>query len=97
MPEAAKDASTTSPWARYEPTEAAPWNRERVVHLHRRAAFAASWPQIERDLADGPDAATARLLAGQARIEMAPADFDDMVATIGDAAQASRSPARLQA
>ena len=37
-------------WERYEPSEAAPWNRQRVVHLHRRAAFAATWDEIERDI-----------------------------------------------
>ena len=97
MAEAANNVSTTRPWATYEPTEAAPWNRERVVHLHRRAAFAATWAQIERDLADGPDAAIGRLLTGQSRTDAAPADFETMAATIGDAAQASGSPLRLQA
>jgi uncharacterized protein (DUF1800 family) len=87
----------SSDWKVYEPSAEAPWNRQRVVHLHRRAGFAASWPQIERDLADGPAAAVDRLLSGTARAEAAPADFDSMARTIGDAAQASSDPHRLQA
>jgi hypothetical protein len=38
------------PWARYEPTTEAPWDLRRVVHLHRRAGFAATWDELQRDL-----------------------------------------------
>ena len=34
-----------SPWAPYEPTPEAPWDLRRVVHLHRRAGFAATWAE----------------------------------------------------
>jgi uncharacterized protein (DUF1800 family) len=84
-------------WERYKPSEAAPWNRQRVVHLHRRAAFAASWADIERDVADGPAAAVDRLLAGKARLQAAPADFESMARIIGDAACASNDAVRLKA
>ena len=87
-------------WAPYEPTDAAPWNLQRVVHLHRRAAFAAPWAQIERDLADGPRPALDRLLGGQSPPDGS-ADFDAgfeaMARTIGDAATASGSAERLKA
>jgi hypothetical protein len=49
-------------WSVYEPSGDAPWNRQRVVHLHRRAVFAATRDEIEHDLADGPQAAVDRLL-----------------------------------
>jgi uncharacterized protein (DUF1800 family) len=49
-------------WARYEPTKEAPWNRQRAVHLHRRAGFAATWAEIERDLAGAPQQAVDRVL-----------------------------------
>jgi hypothetical protein len=29
-------------WDRYEPTNETPWDLRRVVHLHRRAGFAAT-------------------------------------------------------
>jgi hypothetical protein len=54
-------AVLNNPWARYEPHADAPCNVRRVVHLHRRAGFAASWSEIERDLTDGPDASVTRL------------------------------------
>jgi uncharacterized protein (DUF1800 family) len=59
-----KDDEPASPWVPYKPSDAEPWNRQRVVHLHRRAGFAATWDQIERDLADGPRQAIDRLLQG---------------------------------
>ncbi len=54
------------PWTVYEPTPDEPWNLRRVVHLHRRAGFAATWSEIQRDLADGPEASITRLLEGKA-------------------------------
>jgi len=46
-----------------------------VVHLHRRAGFAATWRELQRDLRDGPDRCIDRLLSGAARAEGVPADF----------------------
>jgi uncharacterized protein (DUF1800 family) len=84
-------------WKPYESSDATPWNRERVVHLHRRAAFAASWREIKRDLVEGPNASVDRLLSGNARTYAAPPDFETMARTIGDAAQASNDDDRLKA
>jgi uncharacterized protein (DUF1800 family) len=81
----------------YEPTEQAPWNVQRVVHLHRRAGFAATWEEIQRDLKDGPDAAINRLLAGTAYSTTVPDDFDAMSQVIGDAAVAANNSNRLKA
>lgn len=91
------DSKPIAGWEPYKSSEAAPWNRERVVHLHRRAAFAATWGEIERDLADGPAAAIDRLLSGKAREKASPADFESMARTIGDAASASNDAGRLKA
>jgi uncharacterized protein (DUF1800 family) len=88
-------------WARYEPDDHAPWNRQRVVHLNRRAGFAATWTEIERDLADGPQKAVERVLTGQTAhgTDAGPNSdqFESMARTIGDAAVASGSPNRLKA
>jgi len=54
----------TDLWAPYVPDEKQSWNLSRVAHLHRRAAFGGTWPELHRDLADGPEKAVARLLAG---------------------------------
>lgn len=85
----------SSAWTPYEPTADARWDRRRVVHLHRRAAFAASPSVIERDLADGPQASIGRLLGGDSRV--AADDFEPMARTIGAAAVASGSLDRLRA
>ncbi len=93
----ATSSPTTGAWALYAPNDNAPWDRRRVVHLHRRAAFAASPSEIDRDLADGPAAAIDRLLAGKAHSETSPDAFEKLAKTIGDAAQASGSADRLTA
>jgi len=89
------DRQEASPWAPYEPGDAAPWNLQRVVHLHRRAAFAANWFELQRDLKDGPQAAVDRLLRG--RVRDTSAGLEVMARTIGDAATASGSAGRLKA
>lgn len=60
-------------WTPYEPTAATPWNLRRAVHMHRRAGFAATWPELERDLRGNPQDAVTRLIAGKSRIDGAPA------------------------
>ena len=87
---------------RYEPTPEQPWNVGRVVHLHRRAGFAASWSEIQRDLVDGPEVAVARLLHTKANPQRANADeaaseFEQMSSVICDAAVGSGNINRLKA
>ena len=85
---------TGSFWEKYGSTLREPWNVRRVVHLHRRAGFAANWDQIQRDLHDGPDEAAARLLSGRARTGGQNAETVNL---IGQAAVASGNPERLKA
>jgi uncharacterized protein (DUF1800 family) len=95
-----KATQLASYWMAYEPDDDAPWNHMRVVHLHRRAGFAATWAEIERDLTDGPQQAVGRVLAGTSRQKppgSAPTDFESMARTIGDAAVASGNTNRLKA
>ena len=86
-----------SVWLPYAATADLPWNVRRVVHLHHRAGFAATWSEIQRDLKDGPRAAIDRLLRGNSRHDGGPDDFDRMAEGIGDSAVASASPNRLKA
>jgi len=76
-------------WAPYEPNQETPWDRRRVVHLHRRAGFAATWGEIQRDLKDGPKASIDRLLAGKARADGVPNDFAEMAGLLGRSANDS--------
>jgi hypothetical protein len=62
-------------WAPYTPDSKSPWDLRRVVHLHRRAAFAATWDELQRDLKDGPALSIDRLLAGTSRLRGVPNDF----------------------
>jgi uncharacterized protein (DUF1800 family) len=88
---------TEDPWAAYHPNSEAPWNRRRVIHLHRRAGFAASWAEIERDLQHGPAASIARVLEGRARAQSAPEDFGAVSAALADGAISANDPERLKA
>src|SRR5436190_12753280 len=84
-------------WSPYTPDDAAPWNLRRVVHLHRRAGFAATWSEIQRDLADGPRASVDRVLTGRAATAGVPEDFQRTAELLGDSAAVSGDPARLKA
>jgi uncharacterized protein (DUF1800 family) len=83
-------------WAPYAPDEKAPWDLRRVVHLHRRAAFAATWDELQRDLKDGPAASIDRLLSGKAN-PASPADFTATAGLLADSAVASADIGRLKA
>ena len=86
MSAASNRSDSASPWAPYSPSNEAPWNLRRVVHLHRRAAFAATWSEIQRDLKDGPKASIDRLLAGKARSQGVPEDFETTAAQLAETA-----------
>lgn len=83
-------------WEPYTPTPAEPWNLRRVFHLHRRAAFAATWGEIQRDLRDGPEKSLDRLLSGKSRTEGVSADFEEWSGRLARAAVSTRSPQRLK-
>ncbi len=97
MTETPSAVPAAKPWAPYVPSEEAPWNLRRVVHLHRRAGFAATWSEIQRDLADGPKASIDRILAGKACSQGVAEGFSKTAGLLGDAAAASGDPARLKA
>jgi hypothetical protein len=79
-------------WAPYAPEDQSPWDLRRVVHLHRRAGFAATWAELQRDLKDGPDKSIDRLLRGQARLTV-PDNFDTVASRLAGAGD----PAGLKA
>lgn len=81
----------------YTPDERRPWNLRRVIHLHRRAGFAATWDELQRDLRDGQQVAIERLLTGRAYATGVPETFEDTSRLLADAAVASGSIHRLKA
>lgn len=88
----ATTASLLTPW---QPTTDATWNLRRVVHLHRRAGFGATWGEIQRDLADGPEAAIERVFNPPPRSDAD--EFNALSAIIADAAAGSGDVDRLKA
>jgi len=86
-----------SNWQPYTPTESLPWNLQRVKHLHRRAAFGATWTELQRDLRDGPEASITRLLEGKSRVQGQRDDFDSIAKIIGESAARSEDENRLKA
>jgi uncharacterized protein (DUF1800 family) len=84
-------------WAPYEPDAQAPWDLRRVVHLHRRAGFAATWGELQRDLKDGPRASVERLLKGKARSDGSAAEFVPIAQALAERAVASQDATRLKA
>src|SRR5215475_4923432 len=77
---------SSNPWARYQPTSETPWDLRRVVHLHRRAAFAATWSEIQRDLKDGHKTAIDRILAGKTRSQGVPEGFAETASLLAESA-----------
>jgi hypothetical protein len=88
--------ATSGAWAPYAPDDKSPWDLRRVVHLHRRAALAATWSDLRRDLEDGPTASVGRLLAGQAN-PATPPDFAATADLLADSAVVAGDIGRLKA
>jgi uncharacterized protein (DUF1800 family) len=84
-------------WASYVPDESCPWTLRRVAHVHRRAGFAATWDEIQRDLKDGPQASIDRLLTGKSRRKGVPAEFEATAKLLAESAVNSNDPGRLKA
>src|SRR3954447_25523307 len=83
-------------WFAYTPDDAAPRDLRGVAHLHRRAGFAGTWAELQRDLKDGPGPCVDRLLARKAAPH-APSEFAPTADLAADAAVAANEPGRLKA
>ncbi len=84
-------------WMTYTPDAKSPWHLRRVVHLHRRTGFAATWSEIQRDLKDGPKASIDRVLSGKTAMDGVPPEFKQTADLLGESAATSRDSARLKA
>jgi uncharacterized protein (DUF1800 family) len=88
--------SLSEHWAPYAPDDKTPWDLRRVVHLHRRAGFAATWTELQRDLKDGHTKAIDRLLKGAAGPHT-PREFAAISDLLADSAVAAGEIGRLKA
>ncbi|HEV3118113.1 MAG TPA: DUF1800 domain-containing protein [Gemmataceae bacterium] len=65
LPESLAQIDPAAAWQVWEPSQTDPWNLKWAAHLYRRAAFGASWMQLQEAVKNGVAATLTRLLAGQ--------------------------------
>jgi uncharacterized protein (DUF1800 family) len=80
---AAKLADPKWAWAAYQPDAQRPWDLAQAGHLYRRAAFGASWDQLQQALADGPQRTIDNLLRPQADTAAFNRAYDDYETSAG--------------
>lgn len=68
-------------WERYTPNGRRPWDLKAVGHLYRRAAFGATWDELQDGLKHGPDRLIDRLLAGCAPSPVYDAETEKFLAS----------------
>ena len=64
-------------WSEYQPDAQRPWNLAQAGHLYRRAAFGATWDQLQQALSDGPQRTLDKLLRPQADIAAFNSEYDE--------------------
>jgi len=74
-------------WNEYEPDAEQPWNLAQAGHLYRRAAFGASWDQLQQALLDGPQQTIDKLLKPQSEAAQFNRTYDDYEAATGSVDQ----------
>lgn len=52
-------------WEQYRLDRNNPWDLKKAGHLYRRAAFGATWDELQKCVANGPDKSIDRLLSGK--------------------------------
>jgi uncharacterized protein (DUF1800 family) len=72
-------------WQPYRPSAQEPWDLKKVGHLYRRAAFGASWTELEAALKVGPEAAVTHLLDGGPGAEQFDRETTQLVPSIARA------------
>jgi len=83
----------TRAWEPYKPSADNPWDLKKVGHLYRRAAFGATWSDLQASLKDGPDKAIDGLLAGGPGQD----DFDKQTAQLADSIRRANSGQQARA
>jgi uncharacterized protein (DUF1800 family) len=83
LPSPADDPSRA--WAPYTPDAANPWDLRKAGHLYRRAGFGATWQQLQRALADGPQRTVDALLRPQGDLAAFRRRFDGFEASANSA------------
>ncbi|MHC4169966.1 MAG: DUF1800 domain-containing protein [Planctomycetota bacterium] len=74
-------------WAAYEPDVDRPWNLALAGHLYRRAAFGASWDQLQQALSDGPQRTIDKLVRPEGDVAGFNRTYDEYEAATGSIEQ----------
>ena len=74
-------------WAAYQPDAERPWNLALAGHLYRRAAFGASWEQLQQALSEGPQRTVDKLLSPQPEVAQFNRTYDEYEAATGSVDQ----------
>lgn len=80
-------------WARYEPAASQPWDLRQAGHLFRRAAFGATWEQLQQARGDGPQRTIDRMLKPEADAAQFDRTFDAFATAASKSASAEASRA----
>jgi hypothetical protein len=72
-------------WSEYQPDAQRPWNLAQAGHLYRRAAFGATWDQLQQALSDSPQRTIDKLLRPQADIAAFNSKYDEYESSSGSA------------
>jgi uncharacterized protein (DUF1800 family) len=77
-------------WQRYRPSPEQPWNLQRVGHLYRRAAFGATFAELEAGVKAGPDAVLGQLFKGAPGLAAFDAEMEPLARSIAKANSAQQ-------
>jgi hypothetical protein len=67
-------------WEPYQPSAQAPWDIKKAGHLYRRAAFGATWPELEAAVKAGPEKTIDALLKGGPGLD----EFEKMTGSLAE-------------
>ncbi len=81
MAAASQTAILDTQLAAYEPMPANPWDRRKVAHLFRRAAFGATWSELDEGVKLGPRGCVDRIMNGHGAGAIREEDFTAMART----------------
>jgi len=72
-----READARGAWDAYQSDGERPWSLREASHLYRRAAFGATWGQLQQALTDGPQAAVTRVVRPPGEIAEFQRAFDE--------------------
>lgn len=77
-------------WAPFVPEAKAPWTLEKAGHLYRRAAWGATWNELQAALKVGPHATVDQLLSGTDKLQAFQKRVDELAAPLAEGADEQR-------